>query len=248
MQNKTTGEQNSCLLHERNAKWHPSVGSCGVFIQKPKNLLAQYWDNKHYETFVSPNAQVQVESVFFLDLFTKWDIKCIFFGWKTFSLLVSLMSEMSLLPPTVPCVSSRCTSVFQCAVETLCGAATLLSLCQSDPHEYKNWHTQSLCRTDGSQLSDWCRVVWLFVSVLHGFVLLASVCQLLRRSKSMNKQMHHNSVSSLCQSSCKSYTLSNTHTNDPLPCYLPTRKLLCNPPFVAHNSCDRKRRTVWTKM
>lgn len=61
-----------------------------------------------------------------------------FFWMETFSLLVLLMSEMSLLPPTVPCVSSRCTSVFQCAVETLCGAATFFFFGQSDPREYKN--------------------------------------------------------------------------------------------------------------
>lgn len=113
---------------------------------------------------------------------------------KTFSLLVWLMSEVSLLPPTGPCVSSRCTCVFQCAVETLCGAATF-SLPKWPAWGQKLTHTGFHAEQKGVNSvagAVRCDCLSQFCTALCFWLLYVNCYDV---AKVQIKQMHHNSVS-----------------------------------------------------
>lgn len=136
----------------------------------------KHWDDAHYET-LSHRTHIRVE-LHCISWCVLWfaERAIVVFGWKPFHCCCLKW----VCCPLLSRVSRPATSVFQCAVQTLRGvlvnsvffgvSAKMILITKK-----KRTRTQRLYRTHASQLSDSCREMWLFGSVLHGFLLLASV-------------------------------------------------------------------------
>lgn len=125
MMNKTAA------CHMRETQSDITVGCCRVFIQKaiPRHCLTKHTLNKNYVSLVDIFSDVRA-------------IECIVLDENHFSVGVVGVGEMSLLPPSVRhSVYRPATSVFQCAVETLCGADRFFFWVSAKnyPHEYKKY-------------------------------------------------------------------------------------------------------------
>lgn len=134
VRNKTTGKQKKLHVAWEKRKVLAVVEFPSKNLKPPGKALRRW---NIYETFFSPNAHSSGIAFCSLNLFLYLLNETLnafgfFFGWKPFSLLVWLMSDLSLLPPTGPCVSS----VFQCCCRNSVWCCYNVStFCQSDPHE-----------------------------------------------------------------------------------------------------------------